>query len=88
MSTIKRNLIAVTAFAILTAQRTPMANEFALHPASGGVIRLHNDHGGLLRHINTDLYRRGRTENVSSLTECVKRPVPWLSASCRLAKYA
>src|SRR5262249_27382678 len=48
MRTIKTNLIAVTALAILTAQRVPMANEFALHPASGGVIRLHNDHGGQL----------------------------------------
>jgi hypothetical protein len=49
MSTIKTNLIAVTALAILTAQCVPMANEFTLLPASGGVIRLANDHGGLIR---------------------------------------
>jgi hypothetical protein len=48
MSTIKINLIAVTALAILTAQRIPMANAFTPHPASGGVIRLHNDHSGQL----------------------------------------
>src|SRR5215468_11737672 len=48
MSTLKINLIAVMALAILTAQCTPMADGFTLHPASGGVIRLHNDHGGLL----------------------------------------
>src|SRR5215475_7846008 len=48
MSTIKTNLIAVTALAILTAQCVPMANEFTLLPASDGVIRLHNDPGGLI----------------------------------------
>lgn len=49
MSTIKPNLIAVTAIAILTGQCTSMANGVTLHPASGGVIRLHNDPGGLIR---------------------------------------
>ena len=49
MSTIKRNLIAVPAIAILTAQCVTMENGFNLHPASDGVIRLHNDQGGLIR---------------------------------------
>jgi hypothetical protein len=49
MSIIKTNLIAVTALASLSTQCIQMANGFTLHPASGGVIRLHNDHGGLLR---------------------------------------
>jgi hypothetical protein len=48
MSTIKTNLIAVAALAILTAQCIPMENGFTLHPASGGVIRLNNDPGGLI----------------------------------------
>lgn len=49
MNTIKINLIAVVVLAILTAQCVPMEDGFTLHPASGGVIRLHNDFGGLLR---------------------------------------
>ena len=49
MSTIKTKLIAVAALAILTAPCIPMASGFTLHPASGGVIRLHNDRGGLLK---------------------------------------
>ena len=48
MGTLKINLIAITAIAILTAPCVSMANEFALYPASGGVIRLHNDPGGLI----------------------------------------
>ena len=48
MSTIKTNLIAVAAIAILTAPYISMANESALYPPSGGVIRLHNDPGGLI----------------------------------------
>jgi hypothetical protein len=49
MSTIKTNLIAVAALAILTAQCVPMANEFTMLPATDGVIRLANDPGGLIR---------------------------------------
>jgi len=49
MSTIKTNLIAVTALTMLTAQCTSMVNGITLHPASGGVVRLHNDPGGLIR---------------------------------------
>jgi hypothetical protein len=49
MSTIKTNLIAVAALAMLTAGCVPMANEFTLLPATDGVIRLANDHGGLIR---------------------------------------
>jgi len=48
MGTLKTNLIAVTALAIWTAQCIPMANGSTLYPASGGVIRLHNDPGGQL----------------------------------------
>jgi hypothetical protein len=48
MSTIKTNLNAVMAIAVLTVQCTSMANGATLYPASGGVIRLHNDPGGLI----------------------------------------
>jgi hypothetical protein len=48
MSTIKINLVAVVALGILTAQCMPMADGFTLNPASGRVIRLHNDFGGLI----------------------------------------
>jgi hypothetical protein len=49
MSVIKTNLIAVTAFAIFTAQCAPPANALPQEPARGGVIRLANDHGGLMK---------------------------------------
>ena len=48
MSTIKINLIAVVALAISTAQCVPIEDGLILHPATGAVIRLHNDFGGRL----------------------------------------
>ena len=48
MSTIKINLIAVVALATITAHCTPMTDWSTLHPASGGVMRLHDDRGGLM----------------------------------------
>jgi hypothetical protein len=49
MSAAETNLIAVAALAMLTAGCVPMANEYTLLPATDGVIRLANDHGGLIR---------------------------------------
>lgn len=84
----QKSLIAVAAIAILTSPCISMANESALYPPSGGVIRLHNDPGGLITAYRDRFTGHETTENVSSLTEYVSRPVPWLSASCRMADYA
>jgi hypothetical protein len=59
MSRIKTNLIAVAAIAILTAPCISTANESALYPPSGGVIRLHNDSGGLITAYR-DRFRQAR----------------------------
>jgi hypothetical protein len=72
MSAIKINLISVIALAILTAQCMPMAGGFTGYPASGGVIRLHDDHGGLMTaYVNRFTQARDNGERVVIDGRCI-----------------